>query len=41
MVPLLNWLLTVWINTGPLRNNPAATMKVAPVSESDLANARV
>jgi len=34
----LNWLLNSCRKTGPLTNAPA-TMKVAPVSESDLANA--
>ena len=29
------------MNTGPFRKTPAATMKVAPVSESDLAKASV
>jgi hypothetical protein len=36
--PLLNWLLKVWSKTGPFKKAPA-TIKVAPVSERDLANA--
>ena len=38
IAPLLNWLLRVCRKTGPFRKVPA-TMKVAPVSERDLANA--
>jgi hypothetical protein len=39
MVATLRSLLRVWRNTGPLRNAPA-TMKVAPVSERERANAK-
>ena len=40
IVPAFNSLLRFWIKTGPFWNTRPATMKVAPVSESDLAKAR-
>ncbi len=40
IVPALNSLLRVWRKTGPFIKTAPATIKVAPVSERDLANAR-